>query len=91
MNTPIRGDNQDEPSKLPTEACDRLRKTGGELIRELGLDDALIGACAIHTGIQFLLRNYESDEVARWLEHEARELREFAKLKAAKHSPKGPA
>ncbi len=58
--------------------CDEFRRTGGELMLLAGGDASVVGACAVHTGIQFMLRSFAPQEVASWLEHEAQELRNFA-------------
>ncbi len=62
---------------LPVEFCNAFRRAGGKLQRESGVEESLIGACAVHTGIQFMLRQYGPEDVAAWLEREARELRDI--------------
>ncbi len=63
---------------LPSEYCDAFRRTAGKLIREGGADESVVAACAVHTGIQFMLRAFAAEEVAAWLDEKAREIREFA-------------
>ena len=63
--------------ELPASVCDEFRLCGGKLALEHGVDASVIGACAAHTGIQFMLRGLSPEQVAEWLEHEASELREF--------------
>jgi hypothetical protein len=72
------GTRTDKP--LPAEACNQFRRTGGELIRQSAMDESVVGACAVHVGIQFMLRDFDSEQVASWLEKEARTLRDFAHL-----------
>ncbi len=63
---------------LPVSFCDEFRRTGGELMQLAGGDACVVGACAVHAGIQFMVRSFAPNEVASWLEHEAQELRKFA-------------
>lgn len=63
--------------ELPVEVCDQLRRTGGELIRQSGAEGPIVGACAVHTGIQLMLRDFDPEQVAAWLEEEALALRDF--------------
>jgi hypothetical protein len=68
--------------ELPLEYCDTFRKIAGSLITESDADPTLVGACAVHAGIGFMLRSYTPHEVAAWLEFEAHDLREFERQAA---------
>ena len=64
--------------ELPSSFCNEFRRTGGELTQLAGGDVSVVGACAVHTGIQFILRNFSPGQVATWLEEQAQDLRRFA-------------
>ncbi len=65
-------------SLIASEICDELRAASGRLIRERGIEESVVGACAVHTGIQMLLRAFDPKDVALWLRGEADVLCEFA-------------
>ena len=48
-------------------------------MRQSGADATLVGACAVHVGIQFMLREFGAEQVASWIENEARALRDFGR------------
>jgi imidazolonepropionase-like amidohydrolase len=60
--------------------CDELRILSGEVAHRAGEDMALVGACAIHSGVQLMLRKVSEEVVATWLEAAAAELRSSGRL-----------
>jgi hypothetical protein len=72
--------------ELPEVISGELRKIAGVLVRELHADPTLVGACAADVGIQLMARSYTPDQIAAWLEAEARELREIGPQLAQRKS-----
>ncbi len=73
---------QSERHPLTGAFCDEFRRIAGTLVGKADADSALVGACAAHTGIQFMLRDFASDQVAAWLEREAAQLRSFGDVQS---------
>ena len=63
-----------------SDLCDELRILSGEVAHRAGEDMALVGACAIHSGVQLMLRKVSADVVATWLEEAIVELRSSGRL-----------
>jgi hypothetical protein len=71
-----------------SDLCDELRILNGEVAHRAGEDMALVGACAIHSGVQLMLRKVSADVVAAWLEEAIGELRSSGQLSVPR-APQG--
>jgi hypothetical protein len=56
--------------ELPMEYCDEFRMVGRAFITELDADSTLVGACAVHVGIGFMMHSCTPEQIAAWLEAE---------------------
>jgi len=63
-----------------SDLCDELRIMSGEVALRAGENMSVVGACAVHSGVELLLREVSAEVVARWLEAAVGELRSSGRL-----------
>jgi len=79
--------DDDSEQTRHSDLCDELRILNGEVAHRSGEDVALVGACAVHSGVQLMLRKVNADSVATWLEQAVAELRKSGRMSV----PQAPA
>jgi hypothetical protein len=71
-----------------SDLCAELSILSGEVAHRAGEDIALVGACAVHAGLQMMLRELSSKAVIEWLDSTMSELRTTGGLSEVR-SPSG--